>query len=142
MTRYFTNVIIALLAGFVVVATQAFATPTVAWLAFGIAVATLGISMLAQLDRNRGLVQRVLDVVIASIATVLIVFSLVFTGNVVTWLAFGLALGLAAVSVAGMTLHEIETWLATRQAGEVRHLGTHRPVEAEAQAPATFSQAA
>jgi hypothetical protein len=80
----------------------------------------------------------------ASIATVLIVFSLVFTGSVVTWLAFGLALGFVALALAGMTLHEIETWMSTRQAGEVRHLGTHRPVEAEAQAPApaAFSQAA
>lgn len=144
MTRYFTNVIIALLAGFVVVATQVFATPTVAWLAFGVAVVSLGISALAQLDRNRGLVQRLLDGVIASIATVLIVFSLVFTGSLVTWLAFGLALGFVAVALAGMTLHEIETWLSARPVGEVRHLGSHRPVEAEAQAPATatFSQAA
>jgi hypothetical protein len=46
MTRYFTNAIIALLAGFVVVATQVFATPTVAWLAFGIAVVSLVISAL------------------------------------------------------------------------------------------------
>ncbi|HUC13903.1 MAG TPA: hypothetical protein VMS00_05570, partial [Acidimicrobiales bacterium] len=116
---------------------------TVAWLAFGVAIAILGISALSQLDPDRGLVQRVLDGVISSIATVLIVFSLVFTGTVVTWLAFGLALGFVAVAVAGMTLHEIETWLSTRQSEEVRHLSTARnPVEAEPQVPATFSQAA
>jgi hypothetical protein len=142
MIRYFTNVTIALLAGFLVVATQVFAAPTVAWLAFGIAIVALGISALAQIDRDRGLVQRLLDGVIASIATVLIVFSLVFTGSVVTWLAFGLALGFVAVAVAGMTLHEIESWLSVREVGEVRHLGTHRPAEPEAQAPATFAQAA
>jgi hypothetical protein len=143
MTRYFTNAIIALLAGFVVVATQAFAAPTVAWLAFGAAVVTLGISALSQLDSGRGLIQRLLDGVMASIATVLIVFSLVFTGNVVTWLAFGLSVGFVAVAFAGMTLHEIETWMSANQAGEVRQLSTAtRPVEAEAQVPATFSQAA
>ncbi len=142
MTRYFTNAIIALLAGFVVVATQAFAAPTVAWLAFGIAIAILGLSGLSQLDRNRGLVQRLLDGVLASIATVLIVFSLVFTGSVITWLAFALALGFMGVAVAGMTLNEVETWMLTRQAEEVRHLSSpRRPVEAEAQ-PATLSQAA
>jgi hypothetical protein len=142
MTRYFTNVIIALLAGFVVVATQAFAAPTVAWLAFGAAIASLGISVLAQLDPDRGLVQRILDGVIASIATVLIVFSLVFAGSLVTWLAFGLALGFVAVALAGMTLHEVGTWFSIRHAEEVRHLGTRRPVEAEAPVQATFSQAA
>ena len=142
MTRYFTNAIIALLAGFVVVATQAFAAPTVAWLAFGIAIAILGLSGLSQLDPNRGLVQRLLDGVSASIATVLIVFSLVFTGSVVTWLAFALALGFVGVALVGMTLHEVETWISTRQAEEVRHLtSSRRPVEAEAQ-PGTFSQAA
>jgi hypothetical protein len=143
MTRYFTNVIIALFAGFVVVATQAFAAPTVAWLAFGVAIATLGLSGLSQLDRNRGLVQRLLDGVVASIATVLIVFSLVFTGNVITWLAFALALGFLGVALVGMTLHEVETWISTRQAEEVLHLSSsRRSVEAEAQAPAAFSQAA
>jgi len=142
MTRYFTNAIIALLAGFVVVATQAFAAPTVAWLAFGIAIAILGLSGLSQLDPSRGLVQRLLDGVLASIATVLIVFSLVFTGSVITWLAFALALGFVGVALVGMTLHEVETWISTRQAEEVRHLGSpRRQVEAEAQ-PATFSQAA
>jgi hypothetical protein len=142
MTRYFTNAIIALLAGFVVVATQAFAAPTVAWLAFGIAIAILGLSGLSQLDPNRGLVQRFLDGALASIATVLIVFSLVFTGSVITWLAFALALGFVGAALVGMTLHEVETWISTRQDEEVRHLSSpRRPVEAEAQ-PGTFSQAA
>jgi hypothetical protein len=143
MTRYFTNAIIALLAGFVIVATQAFTASTVAWLAFGIAIATLGLSGLSQLDRNRGLVQRLLDGVLASIATVLIVFSLVFTGSVITWLAFALSLGLVGVALVGITLHEVETWMSTRQAEEVLHLNSpRRPVEVEAQAPGTFSQAA
>jgi hypothetical protein len=143
MTRYFTNAIIALLAGFVVIATQAFAAPTVAWLAFGAAVVALGISALSQLDRGRGLVQRLLDGAIASIATVLIVFSLVFTGSVGTWLAFGLSLGFVAVAFAGMTLNEIETWMSAHQGGEVHQLSTApRTVEAEAQVPAAFSQAA
>jgi hypothetical protein len=143
MSRYFTNVVIALLAGLVVVGTQAFAAPTVAWLAFGIAVGVLATSSVAQLDRSRGLVQRIFDGAMAITATVLIVFSLVFTGTLVTWLAFALALGFVAIALAGTTWHEIETWLSTRQTGEVRHLSTaRRPVEAEVQAPATLSEAA
>jgi hypothetical protein len=143
MSRYFTNVVIALLAGFVVVSTQVFAAPTVGWLTFGIAVAVLATSALAQLDRARGLVQRILDGALAIIATVLIVFSLVFTGTLVTWLAFAMALGFVAVALAGTTWYEIESWLSTRQAGEVRHLSTaRRTVDAEVQAPATFSEAA
>jgi hypothetical protein len=87
-------------------------------------------------------VQRLLDGVLASIATVLIVFSVVFTGSVITWLAFALALGFLGVALVGMTLHEVESWMSTRQAEEVRHLSSPcRPVEAEAR-PATLSQAA
>lgn len=143
MSRYFTNVVIALVAGLVVVGTQVFASPTAAWLSFGIAVAVLAISALAQLDGNRGLVQRALDGIMAAVATVLIVFSLVFTGATVTWLAFGLALGFIGVAVAGLTVHEIETWASAGDAGQVRHLSSARQsAEAEIRLPATTSQAA
>ena len=55
----------------------------------------------------------------------------------------GLALGFVGVALAGMTVHEIGAWLSTQQTEECRHLSSaRRPVEAEAPAPATFSQAA
>jgi hypothetical protein len=60
-SRYFTNVIIAFFGGLVVVGSQAFASATVAWLPFGVALVVLGISVLAQLDGQRGMGQRALD---------------------------------------------------------------------------------
>ena len=118
-SRYFTNVIIALLGGLVVVGSQVFPPATVAWLAFGVAIVALGISVLAQLDSQRGLDQRALDGAMAVISAILVVLSLVFAGVTVTWLAFGLALGLVGVAVVGLTLHEIETWRSAHHLGQL-----------------------
>jgi uncharacterized membrane protein HdeD (DUF308 family) len=107
----------------VVVASQAFASATVAWLAFGVAIVALGISVLAQLDSRRGLDQRVLDGAMGVISVVLVVFSLVFAGATVIWLAFALALGFVAVAVAGLSLHEIETWRSANGLGQLRGFG-------------------
>ena len=57
-TRYFTNAFVALLGGLVVVGSQAFASTALAWLAFGIAIAVLGLSVLVQFDSQRGVAQR------------------------------------------------------------------------------------
>ncbi len=135
-SRYFTNVIIALLGGLVVVGSQVFAAATVAWLAFGVAIVTLGISALAQLDSQRGLDQRALDASMAVISAVLIVFSLVFAGAAVTWLAFALALGFVAVAVVGLTLHEIETWRSAHHLEQLHGLvGPSRTAQDEPSQP-------
>ena len=141
-SRYFTNVIIALLGGLVVVGSQVFVPATVAWLAFGVAIVALGISVLAQLDSQRGLDQRALDGAMAVISAVLVVFSLVFSGATVTWLAFALALGFVGVAVVGLTLHEIETWRSAHNLGQLRGLvAPSRPTQAETAQP-SLSQAA
>ena len=141
-SRYFTNVIIALLGGLVVVGSQVFPPATVAWLAFGVAIVALGMSVLAQLDSQRGLDQRALDGAMAVISAILVVLSLVFAGVTVTWLAFGLALGLVGVAVVGLTLHEIETWRSAHHLGQLHGLvGPSRPTQAEPAQP-SLSQAA
>jgi hypothetical protein len=111
-TRYLTGVCIALLGGFVVVASQAFSFPTTAWLAFGIAIAILVISVVAQLDRGRGLIQRTLDGVISVLAIWTIIASLVFNGATVMWLSFAEGLGFVLLAFAGMTGHEVGRWRA------------------------------
>jgi hypothetical protein len=60
-TKYLTNAILALAGGFLVVSTQAFSTNVVSWLALAVAVAAIAIAVVAQLDRSRGLAQRLLD---------------------------------------------------------------------------------
>jgi O-antigen/teichoic acid export membrane protein len=141
-SRYFTNVIIALLAGLVIVASQVFAPATVAWLAFGIAIVALGTSVLAQLDSQRGVDQRALDGAMAVISSALVVVSLVFAGATVTWLAFGLALGFVGVALAGLTLHEVETWRSAHHLDQLHGLAfASRPTQAEPAQP-PLSQAA
>ena len=57
-TRYFTNVLIAVLGGALVVFTQSLSTGAVTWTGFGVAIGVLVVSLLAQLDSHRGVAQR------------------------------------------------------------------------------------
>src|SRR6266851_5831475 len=75
-TKYFTNLSIALLGGFVVVATQVFAITTAAWLALALGIAVVAISLVSQVDRSRGVAQRGLDLLLIALGAVTIVFSL------------------------------------------------------------------
>lgn len=111
-TRYLTNAAIALLGGFVVVASQAFTPAVTAWLAFAIAIAVVLIVAVAQLDRSRGVVQRVLDGFLGALGIWTIVASLVFTGSLVMWLSFAAALGFVGLGFIGLTVREIASWRA------------------------------
>ncbi len=118
-TRFITGTVLALLAGFVVVVSQAFAPSTLSWVAFGIGVAVVGICVVAQLDRSRGAVQRALDAATVVVGGLLIAFSLVSSGTTVTWLAFAFSLGIVGLSIAGLTLHEISNWRAQHRMAEL-----------------------
>jgi hypothetical protein len=121
-TRYFTNMAIALLAGFLVVVSFAFTATVGAWIAFGVAIGILGIALLAQIERKRGQLQRILDAVVVTLAVATIVTTSVYTAPVVAWIFFGEALGLVGLSVAGLTFHEIERWRAEHGMAELRVL--------------------
>jgi hypothetical protein len=114
-THYITCAPIAVLAGFLVVVSQAFTPDVLGWVAFGVAVGVTAICVLAQLDRTRGGVQRTLDGAIVAIATLLVAFSVAASGAAVTWLTFAFALGIEALALTGLTLHEISTWRAQHQ---------------------------
>ena len=76
--RYTYNLGLALVAGFLVVASQAFTPGTAAWLTFAIAIAaTLG--ALAIIRARVGLFQRVLSGVTAVIGAWTVIASLVFS---------------------------------------------------------------
>lgn len=108
-TRYLTNIAIALGAGFLVVASQAFAPATMTWLMLGIGAGSLAILVPATAIRRRGVVQRGLDVVIGIVAIWTIVSGLVFAGATVTWLGFASGVALVALAVIGLTAHELST---------------------------------
>jgi hypothetical protein len=111
--RYLSNAAIALLGGFVVVASQTFAPAVTAWLAFAVAIAVLVIVGTSQLQRGRGVVQRVLDGVTGLLAVLSIIASLVFVGPAVMWLSFAAGLGFVLLGFVGLTLHEVWTYRAT-----------------------------
>jgi hypothetical protein len=111
-TRFFTNALITLFAGFVVVASVAFRPAITAWLALALGIAVLVISGAAQADRSRGVVQRLLDGGIGLLALVTIVFSLVFSGAAVQWLSFAEALGFFGLAYSGLAINEVAEWRA------------------------------
>jgi membrane-associated phospholipid phosphatase len=106
--RYLYNIALGLAAGFLVVATQAFAPTTVAWLTFAIAAGVTALSVgIAPL--RTGLVQRVLSVASTVLGAWTIVASLVFAPTTVLWLGFASALAFVGLAVIGLTAHELTT---------------------------------
>jgi hypothetical protein len=133
-TNYITNVTLELVGGFLVVATQAFSTNVVSWLALAVGILAAGIAVAAQLDRSRGLDQRLLDVTTVVLGGVTIVFSRVFGGSTMVWLSFAEALGFVGLGVAGMTLHEIDEWRAEHHLAQLH--GFSRPEQIQTPAKA------
>lgn len=121
-TRYLTNMATALLAGFVVVVSFAFTAAAGAWIAFGVAIGILTIAVLAQAESRRGRHQRAIDGLVGALAIATIVTTLVYAAPVLAWLFFAEALGLVGLSVAGLTLYEIERWRAEHGMAELHAL--------------------
>jgi hypothetical protein len=104
--RYLSNLALAVVAGFEIVAFQAFSAPVYAWLAFGGGVAIVTIA-LATGAADRGKAQRALDALAAVAGGWIIVSSLVFASSTVVWLGFSAAGAVAVLAVVGLTLHEL-----------------------------------
>ncbi len=131
-SRYFTNALIAVLAGTLVVFTQSLSSSAVMWTGLGIAIVVLVVSLLAQLDTDRGIAQRALDGVMGITSVALIVFTAgTFSGGALVWLVFAFALGFVGVAITGLTLHEIENWRAAHNLGQLHWLApeTERSTE-------------
>lgn len=106
--RYLSNLALALITGFLVVATQAFALPAVQWLVFAIATGATVIS-LGTLATDRNIVQRTISGLAAVVGGWTIVASLVFGLGTVMWLGFAGALALIGLALIGLTVHEFST---------------------------------
>jgi hypothetical protein len=107
-TRYFSNLILAVIGGFLVVATMAFAPVTAAWLTFAIAVGATVVS-LYMAGFEKSLSQRILGGVLGILSVWTIVASLVFAPTTVVWLGFASAIAFVALAVIGLTIHELST---------------------------------
>jgi hypothetical protein len=135
-SRFLTNMVTALIGGFIVVESLTFSHPAEKWVAFAFAIAVLGTALASQLDAARGTAQRALDGVLAAIAGATIGISVVFAGTTVMWLDFALALGLVGTSVAGLTLNEVMSWRAGHGLGELHPFVRPRELRAASQAAA------
>jgi hypothetical protein len=107
--RFITNLVVLLAGGFVAVASQIFGTQTTAWIAFGVALGTLGVIAVAQRSAMRSDVQSVLDLMMGALAIWSAVASMIFSGSLLMWLSFGDALGLVALAIGGLVAHELST---------------------------------
>ncbi len=105
--RYTTSVLAGLAGGFVVVASQAFASGTTAWLAFALGVAMVVLATIPAVFGERKPVGLVLDGLGAVLGAWTIVASLVFSGDTVRWLSFSEALGFVGLAVLGLTLNQV-----------------------------------
>jgi hypothetical protein len=126
-TRFLYNMLVAVSAGFLVVATQAFIPVTVAWLTFGIA-AGITIAAAVTIALRVGLVQRILSTLTVGLGAWTIVASLVFAPTTVVWLGFASAIAFVALAVGGLTAHELTTERVVHSF-EV-HARDHEPVTA------------
>ena len=128
--RYLSNLSLAVVAAFSVVASFAFAAETYAWLLLGVGVAGVAIAIATGVVvPSRG--QRALSAATAAIGAWAIVASRVFTESTTTWLGFSAALGLTVVAVAGLTLEEFrdEQKLRAIDLRPVDHDATKRAAE-------------
>lgn len=106
--RYLSNLVLAIVAGFLVVATQAFDLLTVKWLVFAIATGATALS-LGMLAIDKSIVQRVISLFAGVVGGWTIIASLVFGLSTVMWLGFAAALALAGLAIVGLTVHELTT---------------------------------
>jgi hypothetical protein len=107
--RFFTNIAIAVAGGAVVVASQAFRPSVAGWSMFGVSIGVLALLGVAQLDRDRGHDQHLLDVGTGALVLWSAVASVVYTGTTLTWLSFGEALALVGFGLAGLIANELTT---------------------------------
>ena len=119
--RFISNMLLALAGGVVLVVTQAFAPPIVAWIAFGVTgVGVLLLIVATALAPGRGNAQRTLDAVAGVLAAWTIVETLVFSGMLMVWLTFGAAAAIVAVAAAGLIVHELSTERVVHSLEDVR----------------------
>jgi hypothetical protein len=105
--RYGTYLLTALVAGFIVVVTQAFAPSTAAWIAFGAAVFFVVTASLQAI--RAGLVHGLVYLGTGVLGILMVIETLIASGSAVQWLSFAGALGVLALALIGLTVHELST---------------------------------
>ena len=104
---FISRLALLIVAGFLIVATQVWASGTIEWLFIvgGIIMIGLAAGGLSQ----AGGPQRNLDVLLSVLGVWTIVEAIVFTGTTLQWVSFGTAAGAAVVATFGLLMHEMTT---------------------------------
>jgi hypothetical protein len=105
--RYGSYLLTALVAGFIVVVSQAFAPSTAAWISFGAGVFFIVAACVRMLEP--GIVHRLVHGGIGVLGVLIVIETLLASGATVSWLSFAGALGVLALSLIGLTVHELST---------------------------------
>jgi hypothetical protein len=105
--RYVSYLTLGVVAAFLVVATFAFDASTVVALAFGLGIAMLVVSVGLAVRYRGDLPSLVIGAAIAVVSAWTILASLVFSNGTVDDLAFASAIAIGALSVLGLTAHEL-----------------------------------
>jgi hypothetical protein len=127
-TRYLTNLVLALVGGFLLVASQAFTVAIFMWLMLAGGIATIVVAAPGVAIPSHGAVQRGLDYLFSLLGIWTIVASIVFGGVAITWLGFASGAALVALALVGLTAHELSTErivhaLDVRSPAEREHAG-------------------
>jgi hypothetical protein len=107
VSRFLTNLVLLLASAFAIVATFALSRATGAWILLGLGCTTVFLSLCGFGLRERGALQRGLDLLAATAGAFLIVASRGFAPGTSRWIGFGVAAGLLGLSVTGLLGREI-----------------------------------
>ena len=104
---FISRLALLIVAGFLIVATQVWASGTLEWLFIvgGIVMIALAAGGLTQASGP----QRNLDALLSVLGVWSIVQAIVFTGNTLEWVSFGTAAAAAVIGTVGLVMHEMTT---------------------------------
>lgn len=105
--RYGSYLLTALVAGLIVVVTQAFSPSTTAWITFGGGIFFIASAGLAAI--RTGLVHRLVYLGCGVLGALMVIESLLASGSTVEWLSFAGALGVLGLALTGLTVHELSS---------------------------------
>jgi hypothetical protein len=125
--RYLSYLSLGVAAAFLAVASAAFSDATVMGLALGIGIAMLIVSAAIAIRYRKDLPSLVVGAASAAVSLWTVVASLVFSNATVDDLAFASAIAIGALSVVGLTAHELGAERVVHSL-EVREAGSqHTP---------------
>ncbi len=107
VSRFATNLVLLAASAFTLVSTFGLSRPTDVWVAFGLGCLTVGLSLVGFGVRERGALQRTLDLVAAVFGAWLVVASRALAPAHARWQGFAVAAALAALCAGGLLAREL-----------------------------------